>query len=41
MKYKEKYEKLNLPDYMQFGIEIEANNVKTKMGYILVKVLSL
>lgn len=32
MKYKEKYEKLNLPDYMQFGIEIEANNVKTKNG---------
>lgn len=32
MEYKEKYEKLNLPDYMQFGIEIEANNVKTKNG---------
>ncbi len=32
MKYKEKYDKLNLPDYMKFGIEIEANNVKTKDG---------
>lgn len=32
MKYKGQYEKLNLPAYMKFGIEIEANNVQTKNG---------
>ncbi len=32
MKYKGKYEKLGLAEYIKFGIEIEANNVKTKNG---------
>lgn len=32
MKYKGQYERLNLPAYIKFGIEIEANNVKTKNG---------
>ena len=32
MKYEGQYEKLNLPAYMKFGIEIEANNVQTKNG---------
>lgn len=32
MKYKGQYERLNLPAYMKFGIEIEANNVQTKNG---------
>ena len=32
MKYKGQYERLNLPTYMKFGIEIEANNVQTKNG---------
>lgn len=27
MKYKGQYERLNLPAYMKFGIEIEANNI--------------
>ena len=30
MKYTKGYEKLNLPENFKFGIEIEANNVKTK-----------
>ena len=32
MKYKGQYERLGLPAYMKFGIEIEANNVQTKNG---------
>ena len=32
MKYKGQYKRLNLPAYMKFGIEIEANNVQTKNG---------
>ena len=32
MKYVGENKKLGLPDYIIFGIEIEANNVKTKNG---------
>ena len=30
MEYTKGFEKLDLPEYFKFGIEIEANNVKTK-----------
>lgn len=30
MRYTKDFEKLGLPDYFKFGIELEANNVKTK-----------
>ena len=30
MEYTKGFKKLNLPEYFKFGIEIEANNVKTK-----------
>ena len=30
MKYTKYFEKLGLPDYFKFGIEIEADNVKTQ-----------
>ena len=30
MKYAKKFEKLGLPEYFKFGIELEAYNVKTK-----------
>ena len=30
MKYTKEFERLGLPNYFKFGIEIEADNVKTK-----------
>lgn len=30
MRYTKAFEKLGLPNYFRFGIEIEADNVKTK-----------